>query len=83
MLFKVLRGHLVVTVHVRSNDGHREVWIEEVDVVWFQRPCMTSDWRFVLPKWRLGGEMIHSACRGCAWLLLCGDCSTGEQIWKA
>ena len=33
MLFKMLRGRLAVTVHVRSHDGHREVWKEEVDRV--------------------------------------------------
>ena len=52
MLFILLRGYPVVTVHVRSHDGRLEVSKEGVDGVWFQRPCMTSDWRSASSEWR-------------------------------
>jgi len=49
MLFKMLRGRLAVTVHVRSHDGHCEVWKEGVDVVclvWSKGPLY--DFRLAL-----------------------------------
>jgi hypothetical protein len=73
MLSRLLRGHLAVTVHVRSHDGHREVWKEEVDRV---VPKTPYDFRlaFVQPTvgrgWR--GDPQRSIVRRC------GDSCTGS-----